>query len=288
MNSSDSLRRFLFEDLGVRGEWVRLESSWQEAKQHQQANSCALEQLGQAMAAAVLLSATVKFEGSLILQAQGKGALKTVVAQATHDKHIRGLVRGAMDVQAGTLTDMYGDGLLVLTIESGRGEPYQGVVALQGNNFAEALQTYFNQSEQLPTRLWLFANETYAAGLFLQELPGETGQADAWNRLEILANTITAEEIYTLSCEDLLYRLFNQEEVTLFDSETVKFECNCSFQKIERTLFSLGRQELEEILAEQDGKITVNCEFCSHLYEYDAVDVEKLLAEGSTFIEKLH
>ncbi len=288
MNSSDSLRRFLFKDLGVRGEWVRLEASWQEAKQHQHANDCALEQLGQALVAAVLLSATVKFNGSLILQAQGNGAIKTVVAQSTQDRSIRGLVRSDDNVQAGSLTGMYGDGLIVLTIESEHAEPYQGIVKLQGNTFAEALQTYFEQSEQLPTRLWLFANETYAAGLFLQELPGAAKQTDAWERLEILANTVTAQELFTLSCEDLLYRLFNQENVTLFDSESVKFSCHCSIQKIERTLFSLGRQELEAILAEQHGCISVNCEFCNHQYVFDAIDVEKLLAEGSAYVEKLH
>lgn len=288
MNEQDCLRRFVFEDLGVRGEWVRLENSWQAAKHYQHANPYALEQLGQAIAAVVLLSATVKFNGSLILQAQGNGALKTVVAQATHDRHIRGLVRGSSEVKAGSLIEMYGEGYVVLTIEAENAEPYQGIVALEGGSFAEALQTYFRQSEQLPTRLWLFANQTHAAGFFIQQLPAEAKQGDDWERIEVLADTLTEREILTLSCEELLYRLFNQDRIKLFDAEPVSFNCHCSAQKIEHTLFSMGRQELEAVLAEQGGKIIVNCEFCGHHYEFDSIDVERLLVEGAALVEKLH
>ncbi|MFA6052033.1 MAG: Hsp33 family molecular chaperone HslO [Methylobacter sp.] len=280
MKEQDFLRRFLFEELGVRGEWVKLEASWQAAKKHQRGSENVQKQLGQALAAVVMLSATVKFKGSMILQAQGDGGIKTLVAQATDDRKIRGLVRSSEDVRAGTLEDMFGQGRLVLTIESDSGQPYQGIVPLQGSNLAAALQTYFEQSEQLRTRLWLFANETQAVGLLLQELPAQESYVADWERIEILANTVTEQELLELDCEHILHRLFHEEKVRLFDAEPVEFKCACSRPKIEGALRALGRTELENILQER-GAIEVSCEFCSEQYSFDKVDVENLLSQES-------
>ncbi|HEY8096161.1 MAG TPA: Hsp33 family molecular chaperone HslO, partial [Methylobacter sp.] len=268
MIEQDLLRRFLFEELGVRGEWVKLTTSWQAAKLHQRGAENVQQQLGQALAAVVMLSATVKFKGSMILQAQGDGGIKTLVAQATDQRKIRGLVRGKENVTEGSLEAMFGQGRLVLTIESQSGHPYQGIVPLQGSNLAAALQTYFEQSEQLKTRLWLFANATHAVGLLLQELPAQENYQADWEHIEILANTVTEQELFDLDCEQLLYRLFNQEKVRLFDAEPVEFSCACSRPNIERTLFAMGRAELEDILKERDI-IEVNCEFCSKQYRFD-------------------
>ena len=280
MIEQDLLRRFLFEDLGVRGEWVKLTTSWQAAKQHQQGPQDAQQQLGQALAAVVMLSATVKFKGSMILQAQGDGDLRTLVAQSTHDRKIRGLIRSNDQVSTGSLETLFGQGRLVLTIEPDNAQPYQGIVPLQGRNLAAALQTYFEQSEQLKTRLWLFANETHAAGLLLQELPSQNSNKTDWERIEILADTVTEQELLELDCEHLLYRLFNEEKVRLFDAEPVEFQCSCSRPRIERTLRALGSEELEDILNEH-GAIQVGCEFCSEHYLFDRIDVEILLAQES-------
>lgn len=281
MIEQDLLRRFLFEELGVRGEWVKLTNSWQAAKLHQRGSEDMQQQLGQALAAVVMLSATVKFKGSMILQAQGDGDIKTLVAQATDQRKIRGLVRGKGNIPTGSLAAMFGQGRLVLTIESENGQPYQGIVPLQGSNLAAALQTYFEQSEQLKTRLWLFANATDAVGLLLQELPAQSHYEADWEHIEILANTVTEQELFELDCEQLLYRLFNQEKVRLFDPEPVEFSCACSRSKIERTLFAMGRTELEDILKERDI-IEVNCEFCSEQYHFDKVDVENILSRKNT------
>ncbi len=278
MIEQDLLRRFLFEDLGIRGEWVKLTTSWQAAKQHQKGPQNAQLQLGQALAAVVMLSATVKFNGSMILQAQGDGDLKAVVAQSTHDRKIRGLIRSNDHVTMGSLETLFGRGRLVLTIEPDNAQPYQGIVSLQGRNLAAALQTYFEQSEQLKTRLWLFANETHAAGLLLQELPTQNSNKADWERIEILADTVTEQELLELDCEHLLYRLFNEEKVRLFDAEPVEFQCACSRLKIERTLRTVGKEELEDILQEH-GTIQVGCEFCSEQYLFDSVDVEILLSQ---------
>ena len=283
MKEQDCLRRFLFEDLGVRGEWINLTKSWQQAKQNHQYPLVVQQQLGQALAAVTLLSATIKFEGALIMQAQGDGHLQAVVAQCTHNQQVRGWARcDSENLVKGSLQDMFGHGQLILTIKSSDAEPYQGIVALQGDNLSAALQHYFTHSEQLKTRIWLYADEVCAVGLILQELPSQQGYEADWERIEMLANTLTEQELMDLSSEEILYRLFNQEKVRLFEPEPVGFKCNCSLEKITTTLFSMGRAILEEILHDQ-GEIKVDCEFCSQQYRFDTVDVEKVLNKDVVF-----
>ncbi len=277
MKEQDCLRRFLFEELGLRGEWVRLEQSWQQAKQYQPLSVGVQEKLGQAMAAASLLSATIKFEGAMIMQAEGNGPLRTLVAQATHDRKIRGLARGDTQISAASLVDMMGQGRLVITIDPKKGEPYQGVVAQQDEKLADVISRYFVQSEQLQTQVWLFANETHAAGLFLQELPAHDSYKADWERVSLLAETVTQEEMLSLDCEQMLYRLFNEEKVRVYEPEPISFECGCSAEKIESALLTLGEQELQALLNEQE-EINVDCEFCGEKYSFDKVDVESLLA----------
>lgn len=283
MKQQDCLRRFLFEEHGVRGEWVRLQRSWQEAKQHQTLVSAEVEsQLGQVMAATVLLSATIKFKGAMIMQVQGQGEVKALVAQATNERKVRCLARSEATVSQQGLQGMMGSGSrLVLTIESDKGEPYQGIVGVAEDDLAAVLRTYFSQSEQLETRLWLFANATEAAGLFIQELPGEKHERDDWERIELLASTTTAEEMFSLDCEELLHRLFHEEKVRVYEPEAVEFQCSCSRQKIGGTLLALGKTELEAILQERDT-IEVDCQFCRAQYHFDKIDVENLLVNAVT------
>lgn len=283
MSEQDLLRRFLFEDLGVRGHWVRLTASWQTAKNHQHCTNDLELQLGQALTAAVLLSATIKFTGTMILQAQGDGPLQTLVAQATNDRKIRGLIRThSAAANTGTLQEMFGEGKLALTVTSHNAQPYQGIVPLEGENLAAALENYFARSEQLNTRLWLFSDNNTATGLLLQELPSKLNNQADWERITMLASTVTGREMLSLDCETLLYRLFNEEKVRLFDSESIAFECGCSQAKIQNALRLLGKVELDSILQER-GTIEVNCEFCNRQYRFDRIDVEQLLRGGSLF-----
>lgn len=277
MQEQDKVRRFLFEQHGIRGVWVKLVDSWQEAKQFQNQPEIALNQLGQALASVAMLSTTVKFDGSMILQAQSDGAISTLVAQASNDYKIRGVVKCAKNPEGDSLTELFGQGRLVLTIEAGQGNPYQGIVPLQGENLASALETYFEQSEQLKTRLWLFANATHAAGLLLQELPSQEGQPNDWETIEVLANTVTAQEMFDLDCHELLHRLFHEEDVRLFNSEAVEFQCSCSRERIENTLRAMGKEEVRAILIEQE-KIDVTCEFCHANYQFHAPDIDVIFS----------
>jgi molecular chaperone Hsp33 len=279
MKQQDCLRRFLFEECNVRGEWVRLEQSWQQAKQHQVLVNATVEsELGQALAAVVLLSATIKFKGTMIMQIQGGGALKAMVTQATNAGMVRCLVRSEASVPYLSLPEMIGEGgRLVLTVESEDAMPYQGIVAVDKPNLATVLRSYFTQSEQLETHLWLFANQTHAAGFFLQVLPSDNPDKTDWERLEILANTLTEDEIFNLDCEELLHRLFHQEKVRLYEPQAIEFKCSCSRLKIGGTLAALGRSELESVLQERET-IEVDCHFCGEQYMFDKIDVENLLA----------
>ena len=279
MQEKDVLQRFLFDGLAIRGEWLNLTASWQAAKQHHQYPEAVMQQLGEALAAATLLSATIKFDGNLILQAQGDGALKSLVAQSTNEREIRGWARCEGSPSGDNLPDLLGEGRLVLTIEPKKGEPYQGIVSLTGERLENAVETYFAQSEQLKTRLWLFANEHQAAGLLIQELPAQqdSNTQEDWTRIEALANTISKDELLTLPCEETLHRLFNEEPVRLFAAEPVSFKCRCSTEKVEVTLLSLGRDTVDDILREQ-GEIIADCEFCSAKYHFDKVDIARIFS----------
>lgn len=277
MTGGDSFQRFLFEEIGIRGEWVRLDDSWHTVLGRHDYPELVRAQLGQAMAAVLLLSATIKFKGSLIMQAQGDGPLCTLVAQATDRKTVRGIARWRGEVPDGPLAAVFGTGNLVLTIQNDASEPYQGIVPLEGQNLAAAIELYFSRSEQLATRLWLAANEHAAAGLFLQQIPTHPCEADDWDRVALLAGTVTSSELLQLTGDALLHRLFHEEHVRLFEPEAVTFRCSCTRERIERVLVAMGRSEINEIIHEH-GQIDVYCEFCNRLYRFDAVDAAGLFS----------
>jgi len=281
MQDKDMLRRFLFDNLAIRGEWLNLSDSWLAAKQYHAYPELVTLQLGEALVASTLLSATVKFSGNLILQAEGDGALKALVAQSTHTREIRGWARCEQDVPEGSLSDLLGNGRIIITIEPSEGEPYQGIVSFVGESLASAVEAYFTQSEQLKTRLWIFANKHHAAGLLIQALPTEQNSdtEENWQRIEALADTVTEKELLNLPCEEMLHRLFNEEQLRLFDAEPVSFKCRCSTEKVETTLVSLGREAVDDILKAQD-EIIADCEFCSHQYHFDKVDIARIFSNA--------
>jgi molecular chaperone Hsp33 len=276
----DRLQRFLFERLGIRGEHVVLADSWQTVLARHEYPASVRGHLGEALAGVVMLSSTLKYSGSLILQLQGQGPLHTVVAQATHDRRLRGLARWHEVPPPGDLTQTMGDGRLVLTLYNDGSEPYQGIVPLEGRDVAGAVEGYFQRSEQLATRLWLAADGERAAGLLLQELPRQGGLALDWERVTLLAGTITTEELLGLSSLELCRRLFHEEEVRLFEPEPVRFSCGCSRERIIATLRLLGEEELEAACAaSEDDAVTVDCEFCNQQHRFDRVDLASLFQE---------
>lgn len=279
MKDRDSLHRFLFEDLAVRGEIAHLDAAWQAILERRDYPPPVKRLLGEALVAAALLSATIKFDGLLSLQIQGNGPLRLLLVQCTSERTLRGLATWEGEVEEASLPVLCGDdGILLITIDPGFGqESYQSVIGLTGVSLADVLEDYFGRSEQLPTRLQLTANDRQAAGLLLQRLPEATPDPDAWNRIEHLGTTLTEPELLGLDVRSLLRCLFHEEDVRLFESEPLSFRCTCSRKRTANMLRSLGQEEIRDILSEQD-RVSVTCEFCGMNYEFDPVDAEELFA----------
>lgn len=277
----DSVYRFLFEELPVRGEIVHLDAAWRAAAEQVEYPPALRALLGEAMAASVLLASTLKFDGSLTLQLQGSGKLQLLVVQCTSGLNLRGLARTADDfdgdIDGLSLQDMVGrDGRMVVTIEQeGRSDRYQGIVPLEGETFAECFEAYFSRSEQLPTRLFLAADKRQAAGMLLQVMPGHEHDEAAWQHVTTLGETITSEELRELDANTILHRLYHEEDLRLFESSPVAFRCSCSRERIVDMLRSLGEAEIDSIVAEQ-GSVSVDCEFCGRTYAFDPVDAKAL------------
>jgi molecular chaperone Hsp33 len=273
---SDALHRFLFEQAAIRGERVHLDASWRTVLERHNYPPVLLQLMGELTAAAVLLAATLKLQGSLILQIQGRGAIKLLVVECTGDLQLRATAKWEGELH-GDLTEMVGDGRFVITLDPKNGsQAYQGIVTLEGGSVADILQHYMSRSEQLETRLWLASDENGAAGMLLQKLPEkESHDADAWGRITKLAETLRRDELLQLSTMDLLHRLYHEEDVRLFEAQPVSFHCGCSREKVAAMLKMLGREEVESILQEQ-GTVEIHCEFCNQRYEFDPVDAAML------------
>lgn len=287
MPDNDLLHRFVIENTRVRGEMVHLQASWQAVLQRHDYPQNVRTILGEAFAACALLSATIKYDGSLILQIRGDGPLHLLVVQATSQGTLRGLARWHGDVPEQDLQAIFGQGQMVMTIESADGEPYQGIIGLQGERIQDAIENYFSQSEQLHTRLWLAADETRCSGFLIQEMPAsETPLCDLdqsqhdWEHAEHLANTLSKDELLSLGTQEILHRLFHQEDIRLFEPGPLSFRCGCSTERIEQMILALGLQEARELVEEQ-GEIRVDCEFCNAHYRFDNIDIENLFADNS-------
>lgn len=276
MPHQDKLYRFIFDDLDIRGELVYLDESWRRVCGRGDYPSSVRRQLGEALAAVAILSATIKYEGSLILQIQGAGPLSTLVVQSTPAGRLRGLARWSGQVpEYAELSEIYGQGQMAITVDNRGGERYQSIVALEGDSLAEALEHYFAGSEQLGSRFWLFVGERQVAGLFLQQLPDRSTGHQDWERVTLLAGTTSREEIFSLPPEILLQRLFHEEKVRLFEPRALSFACSCSREKIESTLYSMGRQSVQDII-DQEGSVEVDCEFCNQHYSFGQQEVDRL------------
>jgi molecular chaperone Hsp33 len=283
-NPTDTLHRFLFEHLPIRGEIVRLDNVWQSVVDRHDYPPVLKSMMGELCAAAVLLAATLKLQGSMVLQIHGKGAVKLLVVECTGDLELRATAKWEGDLAQGTLQDLVGDGRFVITLDPKDGnQAYQGIVALEGDTIAEILQNYMTRSEQLETRLWLAADGNVAAGMLLQKLPEqrETMDADAWGRATQIADTLKADELLTLNAKKLIHLLYHEEDIRLFDAQTIVFRCACSRENVARMLQMLGREEVESILAERN-EIEVHCEFCNERYVFDAIDAEAVLSDVMT------
>jgi molecular chaperone Hsp33 len=289
---SDSLYRFVVEGCNVRGQLVYLDQSWRQLASRHDYPPVVRRILGEAVSAAALLSATIKFDGALSIQASGDGSLRLLIAQATANGTLRGLARWKGELHDAQLSHLLGNGRLVITIDpGGDGERYQGIVELQSDGLSQSLRGYFSHSEQLPTRLWLAVEEERVAGLLLQRVPEPDTEeswldddglsADAWRQTVGHAETLNPTELLELSVPDLLARINDDRPVRLYRGEDWRFLCSCSREKVTEVLRALGRDDLDSLIEER-RQVSVNCEFCGAEFNFDAVDVAQV------FVDDLH
>lgn len=283
VHPDDLSRRFLFENADIRGEAAHLDAAYREILDIHQYAGGVSRLLGEFLAAAVLLSTNLKFEGRLILQVRSEGQIPLLMVECDHVLQVRGIARGAEHATSHSTDQLLQNGQLAITIDPTNGQRYQGIVPLLQGSLAQSLDAYFAQSEQLKTRIWLAANGQQAGGLLLQQLPAqitrdETQRMDQWNQVCSLAATVKDEELLALKSEQLLYRLYHEDPVRLFEPCGIRFHCTCSRERTRNALCLIDPREVAELLVEH-GTIAMECEFCNQEYRFEKSDLIDVLPE---------
>ena len=267
MPQHDQLHRYLFENFAVRGELVTVSETLQQILENHDYPQPVKNVLAELLVATSLLTATLKFDGDITVQLQGEipenADLKTLV----------------------------GNGYVVITITPSEGERYQGVVGLEGDTLAACLEDYFMRSEQLPTRLFIRTGDVdgkpAAGGMLLQVMPAQNAQQDDFDHLATLTETIKTEELLTLPANEVLWRLYHEEEVTVYDPQDVEFKCTCSRERCADALKTLPDEEVDSILAE-DGEIDMHCDYCGNHYLFNAMDIAEIRNNASPADPQVH
>ena len=273
----NSVQRFLFDDLDIRGAVVHLGSVWKQLLANRNYPAQVVELLGQMSITTLLLADNLKQPGRLTIQLRGEGPVTLLVIDCDETLNLRCMAQHSDMIEAASLVDLLGKGQLMISLDMpSMREPYQSIVPIVGNNIAEIFEHYLAHSEQLASRFFLTASTSAAGGLFLQKMPSsEERDADGWARIEALAGTVKPEELLDLTNESLLTRLFNQETVRLFDAQPVTHHVPENREKIGIMLLSLGREEVYGALKER-GAIIIRDDLSNHEYRFDKADIDEL------------
>lgn len=299
--STDTLQKFIFDNAAVRGEFVDISATWREVQARHNYPPAVKRVLGEMVAAAALLTANLKFNGSIIMQIHGDGPVRLLVVECDSDLRLRATAKVNPDLavpdDAGltALLNQHGKGRFIITLDPADKmpgqQPYQGIVPLDGEDVATVIEHYMLRSEQLDTKLWLAASDTVSRGLLLQKLPYHGGKAEAaplsqeealetWNRAVLLGSTLKEQELLDTTIDVLMQRLFWEETIRVFDPVHPAFHCSCTREKVGNMLKMLGREEIDGVLSEL-GTVAINCDFCGQHYEYDPVDCAQLFASDA-------
>ncbi|PRC91471.1 Hsp33 family molecular chaperone HslO [Solimicrobium silvestre] len=298
---TDTLQKFMFDDATVRGELVELNATWKQVLTHHNYPLPVQNLLGELTCAAALLCANLKFDGSMIMQIHGEGAIKLLVVECDNQLQVRAMAKLAENAHIADnaslseLVNANGHGRFVITLDPNNKVPgqqaYQGIVPLEGDSIAAVIENYMKQSEQLDTKLWLASDSEVSRGMLLQRLPCHGGSAthathdeelsqaesaeQAWTRACLLGNTLKRDELLSASTATLLHRLFWEETLRIFEPQDITFSCSCSREKVGNMLVMLGKEEVTEAVNSL-GKLDINCDFCGKPYSFDAVDCTQL------------
>ena len=287
MSHPNELNRYLFNDAHARGELVQLHSSFQAIIKNHNYPVAVENLLGELLSATCLLTATLKFEGDITVQLQGDGPLGYVSVNGNHQQQMRGIAKISQPTAATTFSDLVGKGTMIITIRPEIGEAYQGIVALEQETLAGCLEHYFAVSEQIPTKIWLFSDskEHRCAGTLVQLLPDGDGSVENKAKHETdfehlcqLTNTLKAEELFSLNAEAILYRLYHQEQVNIFEPQAVTYQCGCSVDKCLTAIAQIPSSEIKVILVEQ-GNISMTCDYCLTTYDFNETDLQSFISK---------
>jgi molecular chaperone Hsp33 len=304
----DTLQKFIFDNATVRGELIDISATWRDVQSRHDYPAPVKRVLGEMVAAAALLSANLKFNGSIIMQIHGDGPVRLLVVECDSALRLRATAKLNPDLEipadAGVtqLLNAHGKGRFIITLDPAEKvpgqQPYQGIVPLDGDDVATVIEHYMLRSEQLDTKLWLAADDNVARGLLLQKLPYHGGKADVtplssdealetWNRAAILGSTLKREELLSTTIDVLMQRLFWEETIRVFEPMHPEFHCSCTREKVGNMLKMLGQEEVEDVLSEL-GTVAINCDFCGQHYEYDKVDCAQLFTSAAPAEVLLH
>lgn len=284
MYEADTRQRFIFENFDIRGDIVKLQKSYLETVTGKHYPEAVARLLGEFLAASALLSTTIKFDGRLVLQARTAGQVSVIMAECSSEGVLRGIARYAETPTSDQFSELLRDGTLAITIDSRKGEPYQGIVALEGTSLAQCLQEYFRQSEQLASLFTFASDKEGVAAMLLQQLPPQRQQepeerTESWEHTTTLARTLTIEELLQLPNADILHRLYHQEEMRVFPPRELVFGCSCNRERTARALSALGKDEIESLIAERGG-VEISCEFCGTEYNFGPGELRLLFEQA--------
>ena len=285
--SQNAIQRFLFKELNIRGQHVRLQESWQAMTQDRHYPESIVQLLGELTAMSVLMANGMKHQGRVTMQVQGSGPITLLVVDVTHDLKIRGVAKTNQTITTQTtLDELLGDGQILMTLENTQTQHhYQSYVPRDGDSIAECFETYLSQSEQLPSKIWLSADADHLGGVMIQKMPETDGHdEDGWERIVHLTTTVKDEELTQLPAEELLNRLFHEETLELFNVEEVVYECPEDKERVTTMLRSLGEAEVRAILEEQ-GEIVIHNEMCNFHMRFNKEDVDALFAEPLSTVQ---
>lgn len=293
-------QRFFIENSPVRGDVVRLADSYQDVIKQKNYPIALQKLLGEMLVSAGLLISTLKIDGRLSIQLQNNQtlddnttSLKWAMAECDSNGHIRGLADWQGDWQhlttandAFSMLGKAGEGVLFINIQpenplNQNTEGYQGIVERVADNLADCLTHYQQQSVQIPTIINLACDGEQAGGILVQLLPHNKDKQeqidnDLFPRLRMLTNTLKADELTTLEANEILYRLYHEEDVIAPKAIKLAFGCTCSEEKSHTAIFQLGRNQALQLVEEQGGQIGLDCGFCGKVYHFDKNSIEKI------------